>query len=92
VRWKAHTLSKGDYEFRKFAYLQLKETTKGEIILMDLCKFNYNVNVRSGMKELGAEVLVVRAKTVSARHYLLNELDLLAEHYACAWKKYIFLP
>jgi hypothetical protein len=84
-------LSKADYEFRKFAHLQIKEATKGEVTLMDLRKFNYNVNVRSEMKEMGAEVLAGRAKTVSARHYLLNELDLLAEQFGEAWKKYLAL-
>jgi ubiquinone biosynthesis protein UbiJ len=34
---------------------------KGEIALMDLRKFNYNINVRSDMKEMGAEVLAGRA-------------------------------
>jgi len=56
--------------------------------LMDLCKFNYNINVRSEMKEMGAEVLAGRAKTVSARHYVLNELDELAEQYGRAWQRY----
>ena len=55
---------------------------------MDLRKFNYNVNVSSEMKELGAEVLAGRAKTVSARHYLLNELVFLAEQYRKAWEEY----
>ena len=58
------------------------------LLLMDLRKFNYNINVRSEMKEMGAEVLAGRAKTVSARHYLLNELDELAEQYRRAWHKY----
>ena len=82
-------LPKADYEARKFAHLQVKEATNGETAFMDLRKFNYNVNVRSEMKELGAEVLAGRAKTVSARHYLLNELDLLAEQYEKTWKKYM---
>jgi hypothetical protein len=81
-------LPKADYELRKFAHLQIKEATNGETAFMDLRKFNYNINVRSEMKELGAEVLAGRAKTVSARHYLLNELDLLAEQYGKAWMKY----
>lgn len=67
----------------------MKEATNGEVALIDLRKFNYNVNARSEMKEMGAEVLAGRAKTVSARHYLLNELDVLAGHYGNAWKKYI---
>lgn len=82
-------LPQADYEIREFAHQQLKNATNGEVALMDLRKFNYNINVRSEMKELGAEVLAGRAKTVSARHYLLNELDLLAEQYARAWKKYL---
>jgi hypothetical protein len=40
------------------------------------------------MKEMGAEVLAGRAKTVSARHYVLNELDELAEQYAKAWQRF----
>jgi hypothetical protein len=40
------------------------------------------------MKEMGAEVLAGRAKSVSARHYLLNELDLISEQYRIAWKTY----
>ena len=80
--------SKADYELRKFAHLQIKEAMKGEMTLMDLRKFNYNINVRSEMKEMGAEVLAGRAKTVSARHYLLNELDELADQYAKAWKRF----
>lgn len=83
------SLPKTDYEFRKFAHLRLKEVTNGEVALMDLRKFNYNVNTRSEMKEMGAEVLAGRAKTVSARHYLLNELDVLAVQYGNAWRKYV---
>ena len=70
-----------DYEFRRFAHLQIKAATNGELSFLDLRKFNYNINARSEMKELGAEVLAGRAKTVSARHYLINEIDLLAEQY-----------
>jgi len=82
-------LSRADYELRKFAHLQVKESTNGEMAFMDLRKFNYNINSRSEMKELGAEVLAGRARTVSARHYLLNELDILAEQYSHAWQKYL---
>lgn len=78
-------LPKADYEFRKFAHLQIKNATNDEITFMDLRKFNYNINARSEMREQGAEVLAGRAKTVSARHYLLNELDLLAEQYSKGW-------
>ncbi|HXV45956.1 MAG TPA: integrase [Nitrososphaera sp.] len=82
-------LRKVDYEFRKFAHLQIKDVTDGQIAFMDLRKFNNNINVRSEMKELGAEVLAGRAKTVSARHYLLNELDNLSEQYQKAWNIYL---
>ena len=81
-------LTKADYELRKFAHLQIKEAMNGEMTLMDLRKVNYNINVRSEMKEMGVEVLAGRAKTVSARHYLLNELDELADQYAKAWEKF----
>jgi hypothetical protein len=81
-------LSKVDYEFRKFAHLQIKEATNGDVTLIDLRKYHYNINVRSQLKELGAEVLAGRAKNVSAKHYLLNELDAMSEHYRNAWKKY----
>jgi len=36
-----------------------------------------------------AEVLAGRAKTVSARHYLLNELDELAKQYRKSWEKHL---
>lgn len=88
--WEAfRALPKVDYELRKFAHLQIKEATSGELVLMDLRKFNYNINVRSELKELGAEVLAGRAKTVSARHYLLHEIDFMAEQYERAWSRYL---
>jgi hypothetical protein len=40
------------------------------------------------MREMSAEILASRAKNVSARNYLLNEIDLLAEQYGQAWEKY----
>ena len=83
------SLSKVDYEFRNVAHLQIKQATNGEVVFIDLRKFNYNINARSEMRELGAEVLAGRAKTVSARHYLINELDLLASYYRQAWAKYL---
>jgi len=77
------------YDLRKIAHKMIKQGTDGESAFMDLRKYHYNINVRSEVKELGAEVLAGRAKTVSARHYLLNEIDLLAEQYAKAWERYI---
>ena len=83
------SLSKVDYESRKFAHMQIKEATNSEMAFMDMRKFNYNINARSEMRELGAEVLAGRAKTVSARHYLINELDVLVEQYGKAWGRYM---
>ena len=54
---------------------------------MDLRKFHYNVLCRSEMKESGAEILAGRAKSVSAKHHLLNEIDRMTEQYHKAWKK-----
>jgi hypothetical protein len=39
-------MSKADYESRKFAHLQIKEAMNAEMTLMDLRKFNYNINVK----------------------------------------------
>jgi hypothetical protein len=36
-------------------------------------------------KESGAEVLEGRAKSVSAKHYLLHEIDKMVEQYHNAW-------
>ena len=77
-----------NYDLRKVAHKMIKEATEGESTFMDLRKYHYNINVRSAMKEMGAEVLAGRAKTVSARHYLLNELDILTEHYSVAWRTF----
>lgn len=81
-----------NYELRKIAHKMVKQGTDGESALMDLRKYHYNVNVRSEMKEIGAEVLAGRAKTVSAKHYLLNEIDLLAEQYRKAWRQFLDYP
>lgn len=78
-----------NYDLRKIAHNMIKHGTDGETTFMDLRKYHYNINVRSGMREMGAEVLAGRAKTVSARHYLLNEIDLLTRHYSDVWRPYI---
>lgn len=83
------SLSNVGYELRRFAHLQIKAATNGEVSFLDLRKFNYNINARSEIREAGAEVLAGRAKTVSARHYLLNELDLMALQYERAWNIYL---
>lgn len=41
------------------------------------------------MKESGSEVLAGRARSVSAKHYLVNEIDKMEEQYDKSWKKYM---
>ena len=55
---------------------------------MDLRKFHYNVLCRSELKESGAEVLAGRAKSISTKHYLINEIDKMTEQYSRAWKMF----
>lgn len=80
------SLSKVEYEQRKVAHALLKSHTEGQVAFKDLRKFHYNTLCRSEMRESGAEVLAGRAKTVSAKHYLLNEIDRMTEQYHKAWK------
>jgi intergrase/recombinase len=75
-----------DYEQRKVAHRLLKSMTDGKVSFMDLRKFHYNVLCRSELKESGAEVLEGRAKSVSAKHYLLHETDKMVEQYHDAWE------
>jgi intergrase/recombinase len=63
-----------------------KMTKKFGIKFMDLRKIHYNVMCRA-MQENEADILVGRAKTVSARHYVLYELDKMAENYRDAWRR-----
>ena len=51
---------------------------------MDLRKLHYNV-MRQTMEPNEADILAGRAKTVSAQHYALYQLDKLADSYAKAW-------
>jgi hypothetical protein len=37
------------------------------------------------MKESGTEVLAGRARSISAKHYLINELDKTVEQYDKGW-------
>jgi hypothetical protein len=48
---------------------------------------HYNVMLRTLEKE-AAEVLAGRANTVSARHYLMVEVDRLTGQVVDAWKKF----
>jgi intergrase/recombinase len=75
-----------EYEQRKVAYSLLKNHTDGQVAFKDLRKFHYNILCRSEMKESGAEVLAGRAKSVSAKHYILNEIDRMTQQYLKAWK------
>jgi hypothetical protein len=65
-----------DYEQRKVAYSLLKSHTDGQVAFKDLRKSHYNILCRSEMKESGAGG---GAKSVSAKHYLLNEIDRMTE-------------
>jgi intergrase/recombinase len=75
-----------DYEQRKVAHGLLKSMADGKVSFMDLRKFHYNVLCRSDLRESGAEVLEGRAKSVSAKHYLLNEIDKMVKQYQNAWE------
>ena len=75
-----------DYEQRKVAHGLLKSMADGKVSFMDLRKFHYNVLCRSDLRESGAEVLEGRAKSVSAKHYLLHEIDKMTEQYHSAWE------
>jgi intergrase/recombinase len=69
-------------EERNVAHLMIKNQTEGKATLMDLRKFHYNILCRSDMGEVGAEVLAGRAKSISAKHYLIHELDKMSLQYA----------
>ena len=67
----------------KFSYYDIKSThlylkSRLNLKFMYLRKLHYNVMLRTLDKE-AAEVLAGRANTVSARHYLMVEVDKLAE-------------
>lgn len=83
------SLPKVEYEQRKVAHALLTSHTNGVVAFKDLRKFHYNILCRSKMKESGAEVLAGRARSVSAKHYLVNEIDKMVEQYDKGWKKYI---
>jgi intergrase/recombinase len=67
---------------RNIAHMLIKSHTGGKATLMDLRKFHYNVLCRTEMGEVGAEVLAGRAKSISAKHYLIHELDKMSEQYS----------
>jgi intergrase/recombinase len=57
------------------------------VMFVSLRKLHYNVMSRiMDMNE--ADILAGRAKSVSARHYALYELDRMTDEYILAWKKF----
>jgi intergrase/recombinase len=77
-----------DYDRRKACHTLLAALTDKQVAFMDLRKYHYNVNYRSPMKEQGAEILAGRARSTSARHYLLNMIDEMVDHYQQGWLTY----
>lgn len=86
---KFRDMSRVEHQERKALHCYLMSVSKGQISLMSLRKYHYNVLARSELKEIGADVLAGRAKSISAKHYLINELDLMTQHYRNAWTKYV---
>jgi intergrase/recombinase len=82
-------LSKVTKEERNIAHMMIRNRTESKATLMDLRKFHYNILCRSEMGEIGAEVLAGRAKSISAKHYLIHELDKISDQYSgCMLKTY----
>jgi intergrase/recombinase len=77
-----------DYDRRKACHTLLAALTDKQVAFMELRKYHYNVNYRSPMKEQGAEILAGRARSTSARHYLLNMIDEMVDHYRQGWLTY----
>ncbi|WP_415309739.1 integrase [Candidatus Nitrosocosmicus sp. FF01] len=74
---------------RKAVHTLLMSHTDGKVMLMYLRKFHYNILCRSELKEQGAEVLQGRAKSISAKHYLIHELDKMVEQYANCMQRFL---
>ncbi len=81
-------LERVNYAQRQTAHTILKNYTDNKVSFMDLRKFHYNILCRSDLREQGAEVLAGRAKTVSAKHYLIYEIDKMVVQYSKAWERY----
>jgi len=76
----------------KFSYYDIKSThlylkSRLDLKFMYLRKLHYNVMLRTLGKD-AAEVLAGRANTVSARHYLMVEVDRLTEQVIDAWSNF----
>lgn len=76
-------------EERNVAHLMVKNHTDNKVLLKDLRKFHYNILCRSEMGEQGAEVLAGRARSISAKHYLIHELDKMVEYYANSMQRFL---
>lgn len=88
--WKEfRKLERVNYAQRQTAHSLLKNYTDDKVSFMDLRKFHYNILCRSDLREQGAEILAGRAKTVSAKHYLIYEIDKMVEQYSKAWQNYL---
>jgi len=57
------------------------------IMFVELRKLHYNIMRSMDMNE--ADILAGRAKSVSAKHYAMYELDKLTQTYAQAWEKLV---
>lgn len=57
------------------------------LMFVELRKLHYNV-MRRSMDMNEADILAGRAKSVSAKHYAMYELDKISESYAQAWEKF----
>jgi intergrase/recombinase len=76
------SIGKVTKEERNIAHRMIKSHTESKATLMYLRKFHYNILCRSEMGAIGAEVLPGRAKSISAKHYLIHELDKMGEQYS----------
>jgi intergrase/recombinase len=69
----------------RIAHQVTKKTAN--VMFVELRKIHYNVMCRA-MEMNEADILAGRAKSVSARHYVLYELDKMLESYCKAWEKF----
>jgi intergrase/recombinase len=79
------TISKFSYEDINIAHRITKRTA--DVRYLELRKLHYNVMSRA-MDMNEADILAGRAKSVSAKHYAMCEMDKLVESYSEAWNKF----
>jgi hypothetical protein len=71
----------------KILILHIKSQRTADIKFLELRKLHYNVMSRvMDMNE--ADILAGRAKSVSAKHYAMYEMDKLIDSYKEAWNKF----